>query len=217
MSDRFTGEDLTCIRGERVVFAGLSFALASGDALVLRGRNGSGKSSLLRLMAGLLRPAQGMLRWNGSPAAADRGAHNARIIYIGHQDALKPALTAAENLAFAAGLRGWTGDPRKALDRVGLAPLAYLPVRFLSAGERRRLALARLAATEAPLWLLDEPMAGLDDSAVDGIHALVAGHRANGGMVVSSAHGPHGLDEADELDLGDFAVTRPDDSWTVSA
>src|SRR5690606_2501973 len=141
-ADSFIGHDLACLRAERLVFAGLDFALGAGGALKLTGRNGSGKSSLLRLMAGLLRPAEGILRWNGRDPREEPEAFRAQLRYLGHQDAVKPALTVAENLEFWAGLHGRRASTEAALDAFGLGPLARLPGRFLSAGRRRRLAVA---------------------------------------------------------------------------
>src|SRR5918997_418373 len=168
--------ELACLRGERVVFAGVSFREEPGAALLLTGANGAGKSSLLRLLAGLLRPAAGALLWAGEDALADRAEHARRLRYLSPQDALKPALTARENLLFAARLHGG-GDAEAALDALGLLPLAELPVRLLSTGQRRRLALARLALAPAPLWLLDEPTLGLDAASVSRLGGLLARHR----------------------------------------
>jgi len=154
----FEGRDLVCIRGERLVFAGLGFALGPGAALLLVGPNGSGKSSLLRTMAGLTRPARGRLLWDGRPVGEDPEAHGARLRFVGHQDAVKPVLSVAENLAFWAGLSGVTGSGvTAALEQAGLAALAELPGRLLSAGQKRRLALARLLCGRSEVWLLDEP------------------------------------------------------------
>jgi heme exporter protein A len=191
--------DLACLRGERVVFAGLSFALAPGGALLLTGANGAGKSSLLRLLAGLLAPAEGRLLWGGRDALADRSVHAARLRYVGHGDALKPALTARENLLFHARL--WGGEVDPALEALGLGPLADLPAGVLSAGQRRRLGLARLALAPAPLWLLDEPTTGLDAASVRRLGALLARHRAAGGMVAAATHLPLPLPDAAELRL----------------
>ena len=155
---------LAAFRGERLVFRDLDFTVAAGGALLLTGPNGSGKSTLLRLLAGLLRPAAGTLTWDGADALADLSAHARRVAYLGHQDAVKPALTAVENLRFAARLSG--GAAGTALAAVGLQDLADLPTRMLSAGQRRRLALARLALSQSPLWLLDEPTIGLDTASV---------------------------------------------------
>ena len=153
--------------------------MAAGGALLLTGPNGSGKSTLLRLLAGLLRPAAGTLTWDGADALADLPAHARRVAYVGHQDAVKPALTAAENLRFAARLDG--GAVGAALATIGLEELADLPARMLSAGQRRRLALARLALSRAPLWLLDEPTLGLDAASVERFGAMLAAHRAAAG------------------------------------
>ena len=144
----FKGEGLACERGERLVFAGLSFAVDRGGVLVLTGPNGSGKSSLLRLMAGLLKPADGLLSWDGQPVSDDPEAHRHRLHYLGHLEAVKPVLTPIENLAFWAAIKGGGVDRASlldALDRFGLKALADMPSRYLSAGQRRRLALARLA------------------------------------------------------------------------
>lgn len=209
----FEGRDLTCLRGARVVFAGLDFALSAGGALVLVGPNGSGKSSLLRLMSGLSRPFAGGLFWDGAPVADDTGAHAARLRYVGHLDAVKPALTAAENLAAWAGLDGG-GDPPgralRALDRFGLAHLAEVPGRYLSAGQKRRVNLARLALAPAPLWLLDEPTTALDRAAVARLAELVRDHRAAGGMVAVSTHMDLDLADPVPLDLSDFAPDPAD-------
>jgi heme exporter protein A len=194
--------ELACLRGERVVFAGLSFRLAPGAALLLTGANGAGKSSLLRLLAGLLPPAAGALLWDGADALADRAAHARRLRFLSPQDALKPALTARESVAFAARLHGAGDDPDAALDALGLLPLAELPVRLLSTGQRRRLALARLAlAPGTPLWLLDEPTLGLDAASVLRLGGLLARHREGGGAVVAATHLPLPLPDAAELRL----------------
>src|SRR4051812_21942476 len=191
--------NLACLRGERLVFAGVSFALEAGAALLLVGANGAGKSSLLRLLAGLLAPAEGALLWAGEDALADRAAHAARLRYLSHQDALKPALTARENLEFFARL--WGGAVEPALAAPDLSPLAELPARVLSSGQKRRLALARLALAPAPLWLLDEPTVGLDAASVARLGVLLARHRAAGGMVLAATHLPLPLPGARELRL----------------
>nr|WP_246523148.1 heme ABC exporter ATP-binding protein CcmA [Neoroseomonas eburnea] len=191
--------DLACLRGERAVFAGLSLSLAEGTALLLTGANGAGKSTLLRILAGLLRPAEGAVLWRGEDIAADPAAHARRLRYLSHQDALKPALTVTENLAFFARL--WGGEVGRALTAVALAPLAELPARVLSSGQKRRLALARLALAPAPLWLLDEPTTGLDAASVERLGPLLAAHRAAGGIVVAATHLPLPLPDAQELRL----------------
>jgi heme exporter protein A len=197
--DGLVADSLAAIRGERLVFAGISFALPPGGALLLEGPNGSGKSTLLRVLAGLGRAEAGTLRWNGEDALSDRTTHATRIAYLGHQDAVKPGLTAAENLALPARLSG--GSVSAALAALGLEALADLPARMLSAGQKRRLALARLALTKAPLWLLDEPTLGLDSAAIDRFGALLAGHRTAGGIVIAATHVPLPLDGVAELRL----------------
>lgn len=194
------------MRAGRKVFEGLSFALAPGDALLLRGANGSGKSTLLRCLAGLLRPAAGVLRRDGADIAGEPEAHRRRLRYLGHHEAVKPQLSVAENLRFTAALAGvGAPDVEAALDAMGIARLGDLPARYLSAGQRRRLALARLVAAPAPLWLLDEPLSGLDAAAAARFAEMVAAQRQAGGMVVLSVHGPLEVPGAAELDLGRFA------------
>jgi heme exporter protein A len=200
----FAGIGLACRRGERLVFAGLGFTVPPSGALVLTGPNGSGKSSLLRLMAGLAPPEAGELGWDGAPLRQDAAAHRARLHFIGHQDAVKPVLTVAETLAFWAGMRGG-GDVAAALQRFRLAPLAAWPCRLLSAGQRRRLALARLVASPALLWLLDEPATGLDAEALADLLAAIAAHRASGGRVVLSTHTPLPLEGAATMSMTDYA------------
>jgi len=203
----FEGRELTCIRGERRVFAGLDFSLPAGGALLLTGPNGSGKSSLLRLMAGLLKPARGELLWNGAPVGSEPEDHRARLHYLGHQDAVKPVLNAVENLQFWSGLRGAAPDGiADALARFDLANLATVAGRLLSAGQKRRLALARLLAAPAELWLLDEPGVGLDTASLDRLGGEIARHRAGGGRVVASTHGDLPIGQAHSLALGDFAA-----------
>ncbi|MCY4550014.1 MAG: heme ABC exporter ATP-binding protein CcmA [Defluviicoccus sp.] len=202
----FSGRALDCMRGDRWVFSGLEFALGAGDVLVLSGPNGSGKSSLLRIMAGLLAPVSGAVQWHGADIADDRDAHAARLHYVGHLDAVKLALTVAENLRFWAALRGERDGIDRALDEFGLAPLADLPARFLSAGQRRRLALARIAASAAPLWLLDEPTVALDGEGVAAVHAAIRAHCAGGGCCVVSTNTALDLAGAAALDVGRYAA-----------
>jgi heme exporter protein A len=172
---------LAAIRGDRLVFGPISFGVERGGALLLVGPNGSGKSTLLRILAGLGRAETGSITWNGEDALADRTAQGARVAYVGHQDAVKPGLTAAENLGHGAAA---------ALEAVGLSALADLPARMLSAGQKRRLALARLAIRAVPIWLLDEPTLGLDTASVDRFGTLLAAHRGTGGIVVAATHLP---------------------------
>ena len=205
----FSGQDIHCFRGERTVFAGLDFTLAPGGALVLRGANGSGKSSLLRLMAGLARPRGGVIQWDGATIAEDPEAHFGRLHYVGHADPVKAVLTVAENLAFWASLRtrnggGAAGLVGAALDSLGIGHLAGVPGRFLSAGQKRRVNLARLLTAPAALWLLDEPATALDAAAQASLAGAIAGHRSEGGMVVLTSHAEAALEGARELNLGDF-------------
>jgi len=179
---------LAAFRGEKLVFRDIGFSVPSGGALLLTGPNGSGKSTLLRVLAGLLRPAAGEVRWDG------------QVAYVGHQDAVKPALTAAENLRFAAAVG--RGDVTAALDAVGLRGLAELPARMLSAGQRRRLALARLALTDAGLWLLDEPTLGLDAASLERFGSMLEAHRSRDGVVVAATHLPLPVGDAAEFRLG---------------
>jgi len=190
---------LAAFRGERLVFRDLDFAVEAGGALLLTGPNGSGKSTLLRLLAGLLRPAAGALTWDGADALSDLPMHARRVAYVGHLDAVKPGLTAAENLQFAARLSG--GIVRDALAAVELKDLADLPGRMLSAGQQRRLALARLALSQAPLWLLDEPTLGLDAVSVERFGAMMEAHRAGNGMAITATHLPLPVPDAAELAL----------------
>jgi len=191
--------ELACIRGDRAIFAGLSFSVPAGGALLLTGANGAGKSSLLRILAGLLPAAEGEVLLEGTPARTDPAGHALRLRYISSQDALKPALTVAENLAFYAAL--WGGEVTPALEALGLGALAGLPGRVLSTGQRRRLALARLALAPTRLWLLDEPSLGLDAASVARLGALMARHRAAGGAILAATHLPLPLPDAAELKL----------------
>jgi len=200
----FEGSDLYCVRGERAVFGRLGFGLDDGQLLVLRGTNGSGKSSLLRLMAGLLRPAKGTIAWDGRPIARDPEGHNARLHYIGHLDAVKPGLSVFENLAFWSALSRGHAKPAAvagALARFGLARLADIPARMLSAGQRRRLALARILAAPASLWLLDEPTVSLDAESTALLTEALAEHLREGGLAVVATHAELALPGALELDL----------------
>jgi|SRR5580692_1015181 len=197
---RLSAIDLACHRGGRDVFAGLSFALASGEALSITGRNGAGKSSLLRTIVGLVRLAQGKLGLEGGDPELTiaEQAH-----YLGHQDALKPSLTVAENLRFWVGFLGTqAADIHPALTAVGLDELAGLPAAYLSAGQRRRLSIARLVAVKRPIWLLDEPTSTLDASAQDRLAGLMRTHLAGGGLIMAATHGGIGLESARELRLG---------------
>jgi heme exporter protein A len=186
-------ENLACRRGERMVFTGVSFRLSVGGALILMGANGSGKTSLLRILATLLPRAAGRLLWRSTPIEADMTGYRTQLRYVGHQDAVKPDLTPRETLTFWTVLHG-VGSRRAprfadaALAAFGLDEVADWPCRWLSAGQRRRLALARLLAAPASIWLLDEPTAALDYNNQQRLESAIATHRANGGRVVVASH-----------------------------
>jgi heme exporter protein A len=196
---RLCAVDLACHRGGRDVFSGLGFAVASGEALTITGRNGAGKSSLLRTIIGLARIAHGRIALEGGDPelTVAEQAH-----YLGHYDALKPSLSVRENLHFWAGfLGGESADIRLALDAVGLDELADLPAAYLSAGQRRRLSIARLLAVKRPIWLLDEPTSTLDASAQQRLTGLMRAHLDDGGLILAATHSPLDLVGARELRL----------------
>ncbi|MDH3288541.1 MAG: cytochrome c biogenesis heme-transporting ATPase CcmA [Betaproteobacteria bacterium] len=184
--------DLRCVRGEYTLFSGLDFRLRGGELLRIAGANGSGKTSLLRILCGLLAPAHGSVRWRGEDIRRLREEFWGRLVYIGHANAIKDDLTAAENLSIACALGGHkvaAAPLRAALDQLGIAGSEHRPARVLSQGQRRRVALARLALSgQSPLWILDEPFTALDADAVDIVQALLAGHVARGAAVVYTTH-----------------------------
>jgi heme exporter protein A len=199
---RLSGRGVTCIRGGREVFAGLDFEAATGEALTITGPNGAGKTSLLRQIAGLLALAAGRIDLDGGDAELTliEQAH-----YLGHRDAMKPALTVTENLSFWADfLGGEATDPADCIEAVGLGHAAHLPAGFLSAGQRRRLSIARLLAVWRPIWLLDEPTSALDLNSQRIFAGLMTKHLARGGMIVAATHSPLGI-EARELVIGGTA------------
>jgi heme exporter protein A len=196
---RLCAVDLACHRGGRDVFSGLGFAVVSGEALTITGRNGAGKSSLLRTIIGLARIVHGRIVLEGGDPelTVAEQAH-----YLGHQDALKPSLSVRENLSFWAGFLGaGPADIRPALDAVGLHELADLPAAYLSAGQRRRLSIARLLAVKRPLWLLDEPTSTLDTSAQERLAGFMHAHLKEGGIILAATHATLGLSGAKELQL----------------
>ena len=192
------GTDLACVRAGLPIFRDVSFAIDAGQALLVTGPNGSGKTTLLRLIAGLIRPTQGQVTLAGLDPEASIGeeAH-----YLAHQDALKPSLTVAENLGFWSRFMGPPASPETALAAVRLDSLAGLPAAYLSAGQRRRLSLARLLAVYRPIWLLDEPTATLDANGQASLAQIMRDHLASGGIIVAATHGPLGIDGARELRL----------------
>jgi heme exporter protein A len=202
---RLSGRGIRCVRGGREVFSGLDFEAASGEALAVTGPNGSGKTSLLRLIAGLLTMADGSIGLEGGEGelTLPEQAH-----YLGHRDALKPALSVLENLCFWQKFLGGevfdAGQAMESLAAVGIDHAAQLPAAFLSAGQRRRLSIARLLAARRPIWLLDEPTSALDASAQGLFAGLMKDHLARGGLIIAATHAPLGI-EARELRIGGAA------------
>lgn len=198
---RLTGRDLACVRGGREVFSGISFEVEAGGLLLLRGPNGAGKSSLLRMIAGLVHVAGGRLALDGGETDADI---TEQTHYLGHQDAMKPSLSVTENLQFWSAFLGAAGaDIVRALAAVDLANLATLPAAYLSAGQRRRLSIARLIAAPRPVWLLDEPTSALDAASQARLARLMRDHLSGGGMIVAATHGAIGLETPRELKMGE--------------
>lgn len=196
---RLAGQGLGCVRGGREIFSDLDFAVPAGQALAVTGINGAGKSSLLRLIAGLLPAASGTVTLEGGETdlTLPEQAH-----YLGHRDALKPALSVMENLSFWRDfLGGESGDAAASIARVGLDHATHLPAAFLSAGQRRRLSIARLLSVKRPIWLLDEPTTALDVAGQAVFAGLMRQHLADGGMIVAATHAPLGI-ETRELRIG---------------
>src|SRR5262249_7816160 len=198
---RLSGRGLRCVRGGREVFSGLDFESVAGAALAVTGPNGSGKTSLLRLIAGLLHSAGGAIVLAGGDAelTLPDQAH-----YLGHRDALKPALSVMENLSFWRDFLGGEGDAAASLARVGIDHAAHLPAGFLSAGQRRRLSIARLLSVKRPIWLLDEPSTALDVAGQAVFVGVMREHLSGGGMIIAATHAPLGI-EAKELRIGGAA------------
>lgn len=209
-----SANSLTIARGGRRLAENISFAVAAGEALLVTGRNGTGKSTLLRVIAGLLAPAQGRVRWTaaepGVEAENDEPSVAARAHYLGHADSMKNALTPLENLTFWAAMLAIPSaapvlSPEAALERFDLAHIADLPFSYLSAGQRRRVALARLLVAARPLWLLDEPTTALDVVAQAQLAETMQAHLDTGGAIIAATHSPLGLAGARELSLGGAA------------
>jgi heme exporter protein A len=200
---RLSADDLACVRSGRNVFSGLNFSLDSGTALLVSGHNGAGKSSLLRMIAGLVRVAHGRIELQGGEPELSVAEQSH---FLGHQDPIKPALSVAENLQFWTAYLGKDGiSPPDAIAAVALDEIADLPAAYLSAGQRRRLSIARLLAVQRPIWLLDEPTSSLDTAGQARLAEFMRAHLAWGGLIVAAVHGPIGLEGAQQLRLGDAA------------
>ncbi|MDA1107491.1 MAG: cytochrome c biogenesis heme-transporting ATPase CcmA [Proteobacteria bacterium] len=195
--------DIECERGERILFSGLSLSLRPGNLMLIEGPNGSGKTSLLRILCGLAQPSSGVVRWRGTDITQTRDQFRAELIYLGHNHGVKGDLTPYENLSIARDLACARQDITldEALDAVGLAGFEDVPARTLSAGQRRRVALARLLVTEVRLWVLDEPFTALDTRGVTLVERMLAGHLAQGGMAAVSTHHPVAVAEVDIVRL----------------
>jgi heme exporter protein A len=183
--------NLACARGDRLLFKGMNFSLKTGELLLVQGGNGQGKTSLLRLLTGLARPEEGEVCWRGEPIKKNRENYHAEMIYLGHANGVKDDLNPVENLRFAEGLQGRAFEGARAisiLERLGLGRCLDLPCRVLSFGQRRRVALSALLLADAKLWILDEPLTGLDVHAVALMESLIRDHLTSGGMVVATTH-----------------------------
>lgn len=197
------GINIACVRGDRELFKDVHFSLESGSLLQVRGVNGSGKTSLLRMLCGLSIPAAGEIRWNGVCIRTENEAYFAETTYIGHLGGVKDDLTVTENLQISSALSGFEisiDEAHKALKRIGLSGREYLPVKVLSQGQRRRVALARLLVCKTKLWILDEPFVALDVAAVQMLREVLEQHLQNKGMVVMTTH--------QEIDIQSSSVTQ---------
>lgn len=215
---RLTAENLSARRGEDLIFKDISFTLGSGESLVLTGRNGSGKSTLLRTVAGFLRPETGRISWHSDAGETDMRAAEA-CHYLGHRNAMKAELSVFENLSFwkrffaASHFAEGGGESlcvEDAAQAVGLGDITHLPFGYLSAGQQRRMAFAKLLVSRRPVWILDEPTAALDVSAEDVFTSLIKAHLGEGGIVLAATHQPLGLKHARELQMTGFAGAMED-------
>jgi heme exporter protein A len=185
--------NLACVRGDHQLFSGLSFSLGPGELMQVQGENGSGKTSLLRTLCGFMQPAEGEIRWRGQDVHKLGEEYYAEMIYLGHLNAIKDELNALENLCISAGLAGYEVAEKEALAalrRMGLRRREHLPVKVLSQGQRRRVALSRLLVGDANLWILDEPLTALDVGAVGLMQELIGEHLSKGGMAIFTTHQP---------------------------
>lgn len=209
---RLTAESLSVRRGDDLLFSNVSFSLTAGEALVVTGRNGSGKSTLLLTVAGLIRPEEGKVRLEVAGRESDNRASEASH-YLGHRNAMKPELTVRENLSF---WKTWLGDfhggsslaIEEAAEAIGLSGITHLPYGYLSAGQQRRFAMAKLLVAYRPIWILDEPTAALDASADKLFADLVLAHLSKGGMVLAATHQPLGIESPRTLQMTGFDYAR---------
>jgi len=206
---QFFGENLSCIRGERVVFSRLNFHVKPGNTLIITGSNGSGKTSLLRLMAGLTTPESGYISWEDDPILAIPEDHSDRLHYIGHLNALKSTISVLENIKSWSYLHGGNAkNVINAIKSLNLDGLKDIPCRYLSSGQKQRVTLARLIASEAPLWLLDEPTNTLDQNSIDLLHSLINKHLEKGGMLIIATNTELQVEKYKELKMGDFSAVH---------
>jgi heme exporter protein A len=198
-----TVDNLSCRRGGRVVFRKAGFTVESGGFVLVRGSNGSGKSSMLRILAGLILPSEGRILWHNADIRETPEEHHARVHYIGHLDAVKPTLTVSEMCLYWAALRGINKKERcEYLGAFALSKLADHPVRSLSAGQKRRLSLTRLLICQTPLWLLDEPMTALDSEGQELLRTQMTVHRKNGGIIIAASHDEWSTPDMHIVDMG---------------
>ena len=203
--------NLACARGERLLFKGMNFSVGAGELLLVQGGNGQGKTSLLRLLTGLARPEEGEIRWRGEPIRKNRDLFHAEMIYLGHANGVKDDLNPVENLRFAEGLQGRAFEQERAigiLKQLGLSLCLDLPCRVLSFGQRRRVALSAMLLADVKLWILDEPLTGLDVHAVALMEGLIRDHLAGGGLVVATTHQALNLEgvKVQRLLVGNVAI-----------
>lgn len=189
MTAKLSGKDLCLLRGDRCLFQNLDFALNSGELLLVEGKNGSGKTSLLRAITGLLEFETGQIDWRGQSVLANHQAFRSDLVWLSHRVGFKGDLTLLENLSFETGLRATAGDLlESSLERLGLTQLTRLPFRALSAGQQRRVALARMLMAKAPLWMMDEPFTNLDSGGQALVREVMAEHLARDGLCVVASH-----------------------------
>jgi heme exporter protein A len=204
---------LCSVRGDRQLFQGLDVRVGAGEILLVEGRNGSGKTTLLRMFCGLIEPTGGQILWRGEPIRQLAEEYTRELLYIGHRPGVKDDLTPVENLQIATTLDGIDLDGEAAwhaLARIGLQGFEDLPTRYLSQGQKRRVALARLLVSTATVWILDEPFVALDVSAVEELQGVIRGHVARGGIVILTTHQSVGLmsENIQRLQLGQYGATN---------